>query len=106
MFQTIQLANEALSNIQQKYYQYFKSINQNILHYVNFEELDGWVTVDIVNNPPDFIESAIKNAFGMNMKKSPKEASQLFHSIIKASVSPKATGAVEKKDKKEVKAEA
>jgi predicted transcriptional regulator len=32
-------------------------------------------------------------------KKTPKEASQLFHNIIKASVSPKATGAVEKKVK-------
>jgi hypothetical protein len=28
-----------------------------------------------------------------------KRASELFHSIIKASVSPKATGAAEKKDK-------
>ena len=32
-------------------------------------------------------------------EKNPKEASQLFYNIIKASVSPKATGAVEKKDK-------
>ena len=40
----------------------------------------------------------------MSDKKTPKEASQLFHNIIKASVSPKATGAAtEKKDKKEVK---
>ena len=39
----------------------------------------------------------------MSDKKTPKEASQLFHNIIKASVSPKATGAVEKKEKKEVK---
>lgn len=30
----------------------------------------------------------------MSDKKNPKEASQLFHNIIKASVSPKATGAV------------
>jgi hypothetical protein len=29
----------------------------------------------------------------MSDKKTPKEASQLFHNIIKASVSPKATGA-------------
>ncbi|MDB5141571.1 MAG: hypothetical protein JWQ66_284 [Mucilaginibacter sp.] len=33
----------------------------------------------------------------MSDKKNPKEASQLFHNIIKASVSPKATGAVKKK---------
>jgi len=45
----------------------------------------------------------------MSDKKTPKEASQLFHNIIKASVSPKATGSVapksatEKKPKKEVK---
>lgn len=38
----------------------------------------------------------------MSDKKTPKEASQLFHNIIKASVSPKATGAVAPK-KKEVK---
>jgi hypothetical protein len=36
----------------------------------------------------------------MSDKKTPKEASQLFHKIIKASVSPKATAAVEKKDKR------
>jgi len=36
-------------------------------------------------------------------EKTPKEASQLFHNIIKASVSPKATGDAEKKEKKEVK---
>jgi hypothetical protein len=34
----------------------------------------------------------------MSDKKSPKEASQLFHNIMKASVSPKATGAAEKKE--------
>ena len=33
-------------------------------------------------------------------KKTPKEASQLFHNIIKTSVSPKATGAKEKKEVK------
>jgi hypothetical protein len=33
-------------------------------------------------------------------KKTPQEASQLFHNIIKASVSPKATGAVKKKEAK------
>lgn len=33
----------------------------------------------------------------MSDKKTPKEASQLFHNIIKASVSPKATGAAKKK---------
>ena len=38
----------------------------------------------------------------MSDKKTPQEASLLFHNIIKASVSPKATGAVEKKEKKEV----
>ncbi|MGZ3767542.1 MAG: hypothetical protein ACXVA2_22960 [Mucilaginibacter sp.] len=32
-------------------------------------------------------------------EKTPKEASKLFYNIIKASVSPKATGAVEKKSK-------
>jgi len=36
----------------------------------------------------------------MSDKKTPKEASQLFHNIIKASVSSKA---IEKKEKKEVK---
>ena len=36
----------------------------------------------------------------MSDKKTPKEASKLFHNIIKASVSPKATGG---KDKKEAK---
>ena len=36
-------------------------------------------------------------------EKTPKEASELFHRIMKASMSPKATGAVEKKEKKEVK---
>jgi len=35
----------------------------------------------------------------MSDKKTPQEASKLFHNIIKASVSPKATGAVEKKVK-------
>jgi hypothetical protein len=35
----------------------------------------------------------------MSDKKTPKEASQLFHNIIKASVSPKATGSVEKEIK-------
>ena len=43
----------------------------------------------------------------MAKQKTPKEASQLFHNIIKASISSKATGAAEKKegeaDKKEVK---
>lgn len=39
-------------------------------------------------------------------EKTPKEASKLFYNIIKASVSPKATGAVEKKAKKEVKPKA
>jgi hypothetical protein len=33
-------------------------------------------------------------------KKTPQEASKLFHKIIKASVSPKAAGSAEKKDKK------
>jgi hypothetical protein len=33
-------------------------------------------------------------------EKNPKEASQLFHNIIKASVSPKATGAGKKKEVK------
>jgi len=37
-------------------------------------------------------------------KKSPKEASTIFHNIIKASVSPKATGS--KTEKKEVKPKA
>jgi hypothetical protein len=63
MFHSIQLANEALTNIQQKYYSYFENINQNILHYVKFKEVGGWVTVDIVNNPPDFIELAIIKQF-------------------------------------------
>lgn len=36
-------------------------------------------------------------------KKNPKEASKLFHNIIKASVSPKATGAVVKKYKPKAK---
>ncbi|HVW12578.1 MAG TPA: hypothetical protein VHB54_02080 [Mucilaginibacter sp.] len=35
----------------------------------------------------------------MSNKKPPKEASQLFHNIIKASVSQKATGVVEPKKK-------
>jgi len=39
----------------------------------------------------------------MSNKKTPKEASKVFHSIIKASVSPKATGAAEKKDKPKAK---
>ncbi len=39
----------------------------------------------------------------MSDKKTPKEASELFYKIIKASVSPKATGSVVKKEKKEVK---
>lgn len=37
----------------------------------------------------------------MSDKKTPQEASKLFHNIIKASVSPKATGAAKKKEKKE-----
>ena len=43
----------------------------------------------------------INKSLYLNMvdEKNPKEASQLFYNIIKASVSPKATGAVEKKDK-------
>jgi hypothetical protein len=36
----------------------------------------------------------------MSDEKTPKEASQLFHNIIKASVSPRATGTVEKKEVK------
>ena len=36
----------------------------------------------------------------MSDKKTPKEASQLFHNIIKASVSPKATGDAKKKEVK------
>jgi hypothetical protein len=36
----------------------------------------------------------------MSDKKTPKEASQLFHNIIKASVSPKATGTPKKKEVK------
>lgn len=36
----------------------------------------------------------------MSDKKTPQEASQLFHNIIKASVSPKATGEVKKKEVK------
>jgi hypothetical protein len=36
-------------------------------------------------------------------EKTPKEASELFHKIMKASMSPKATGAVEKKDKPKAK---
>lgn len=35
--------------------------------------------------------------------KTPKEASTIFHNIIKASVSPKATGSKEAAEKKEVK---
>lgn len=65
MFRTIQLANEVLLKIQQKYYAHFESINQNIIYYVNFKEVDGWVTVDLVNNPPDFIETEINNSFGL-----------------------------------------
>lgn len=39
----------------------------------------------------------------MSDKKTPQEASNIFHNIIKASVSPKATGAAEKKDKPKAK---
>lgn len=39
----------------------------------------------------------------MAKEKTPKEASKLFYDIIKASVSPKATGSKEVTEKKEVK---
>ena len=35
-------------------------------------------------------------------EKTPKEASELFHKIMKASMSPKATGAVKKKEVKSI----
>jgi hypothetical protein len=48
---------------------------------------------------------AAKSVYQLNkeQQKTPQEASELFYKIMKASVSHKATGAVEKKDKPKVK---
>lgn len=54
---------------------------------------------DLQNTVSKFLKQN-RNSVSMSDKKTPKESSQLFHNIIKASVSPKAT---EKKDKKEAK---
>ena len=43
---------------------------------------------------------ALSLFLSMSDKKNPKEASQLFHNIIKASVSPKAIGNMKKKEVK------
>jgi len=104
MVKTIQIAQEILRNIESKHDAYFRSINTGILYFVEFREVDGWLTVDIINDLPENIELDIKKGFGIIVPKdkTPKEASTIFHNIIKASVSPKATGSktAEKKETK------
>lgn len=102
MVKTIQIAQSILRDIEGKYDSYFRSLNKGILHFVEFREVDGWLTVDIINSPPENIALEIKQGFHIidEPVKNPKEASNIFHSIMKASVSKSAT---EKKPKEAVK---
>jgi uncharacterized secreted protein with C-terminal beta-propeller domain len=65
MVKTIQIAQEILRDIEQKHDTYFRSINKGILYFVDFREIDGWLTVDIINNPAPNIESEIKKSFNI-----------------------------------------
>jgi uncharacterized secreted protein with C-terminal beta-propeller domain len=65
MVKTIQIAQEILRNIESKYDTYFRSINKGILYFVEFREVDGWLTIDIINPLPENIELEIKKGFNI-----------------------------------------
>ena len=60
MIKTIQIAQSILRDIEGKYDAYFRSINKSMLHFVEIKEVNGWLTVDIVNSPPENIALEIK----------------------------------------------
>lgn len=88
MVQTIQIAQSILRDIEGKHDAYFRSIDKGILYFVEFREVDGWLTVDIINSLPKNIALEIKRGFNIieGPVKNPQEASNIFHSIMKASV--------------------
>ncbi|MES2427259.1 MAG: hypothetical protein V4560_09815 [Bacteroidota bacterium] len=78
MVQTIQIAQSILRDIEGKYDTYFRSINKGILYFVEFREIDGWLTVDVINSPPQNIALEIKRGFHIvdETEKTPQEASK------------------------------
>ncbi|MEB0263167.1 hypothetical protein [Mucilaginibacter sp. 10I4] len=69
MVKTIQIAQSILRDIESRHDTFFRSINKGILYFIEIREVDGWLTVDIINSPPENIEAEIKKGFNIIMAK-------------------------------------